>query len=95
MAKKVSKQVAEVLVDNSAKKIHGKVAAVVSKKVKGEDKNILTGALAKATGTFTSWFKKGNTVAEKVEEVKDLAAPVSTRAEKIISNLRNKRNTNK
>jgi hypothetical protein len=87
MAKKVSKQVAEVLVDNSAKKIQGKVAAVVAKKVKGEDKNILTGAIAKATGTVTSWFKKGNTVEEKVVEVN---TAIKSTKEKALNNLKNK-----
>jgi hypothetical protein len=88
MAKKVSKQVAEVLVNNSAKKIQGKVAAVVAKKVKGEDKNILTGAISKATGTVTSWFKKGNTVEGKVEEV---ATTVKSAKEKALERIKNKK----
>jgi hypothetical protein len=87
MAKKVSKQVADVVVENSAKKLEAKVSKVVDKKVTAENKKVAKNILTQATDTVVSWFKKGNTIEEKVVEVK---ASVEATQQKALENLKKK-----
>jgi hypothetical protein len=84
MAKQVSKKAAELVVEHKVKKVEAKVAKVLDNKAVASVKPDAKKLVEKVSNGVLGWFKKGDTVQGKVEEVK-------TAGEKALDKIRAKR----
>jgi ribonuclease HII len=80
MAKQVSKKAAELVVEHKVKKVEAKVAKALDNKAVASVKPDAKKLVEKVSNGVLGWFKKGDTVQGKVEEVATVAKTTREKA---------------